>query len=59
MIFDKTCGNVTVTVTEVSPPVIHWATISNASGELRGLRMEDLRDIRHLIDRALAAAKHK
>lgn len=55
-IFDKTCGNVSLTVSDCAD---HWGTITTKNGELRGLKPEDLRDLRHLIDRGLAAAKSK
>lgn len=57
MSFDKTCGNVTVIVAGDGEHL--YAAIEHGSGKLFGLTMEDLRDTRHLIDRALAAAKHK
>ena len=54
MIYKKTCGHFTVEVSDPSPA---WVTISTEDdGEIRGMKVEDLRDLRHLIDRALVAA---
>ena len=54
MIYKKTCGQFTVEVSDPSPA---WVTISTEDGgEIRGMKVEDLRDLRHLIDRALVAA---
>ena len=53
MIYDKTCGNVRLTISDPSPS---WVTITHDEVELRLMRLDELRDLRYLIDRGLEAA---
>lgn len=63
MIYDKTCGNVRLEVydragqhpvAKVSLDELHP---ENATQEIFDFTLEDLRDLRYLIDRALEAGK--
>jgi hypothetical protein len=63
-VFDKTCGMFRLTVSEPSPS---WVTIFPAEAnefdydqhQLRYIRLEDLHDLRYLIDRAIEAAERQ
>jgi hypothetical protein len=52
MIYVNKCGHWKI---EVSPPHPAWITLQWGAAELRHLKVEDLRDLGHLIDRAEAA----
>lgn len=55
MIYDKTCGNVRMSVVEAEGET---RAHINVEADTAGLTLEDLRDLRYLIDRALAAHEH-
>lgn len=57
MIYDKTCGNVRLTVDQHREPAPPMVSIGAQNQVLNRLVLEDLRDLRHLIDAALRAAK--
>lgn len=52
MIYANKCGGWQI---EVSDPHPAWVTLTWGAAELRHITVEDLRDLRHLIDRAEAA----
>lgn len=54
MTYKKTCGNVSL---EVSAPWPTWAVIRVGDYEVRGLRVDDLRDLRHLLGQAIPLAE--
>lgn len=65
MIYDKTCGNVRLIVREpvdFGDPVTAEIEVvptdnNSAHGIVTNMRLEDLRDLRYLIDRALEAGR--
>ena len=52
MIYGNKCGGWCIEVTDPHPA---WVTLSWGAAGLRHIKVEDLRDLRHLIDRAEAA----
>jgi hypothetical protein len=52
VIYQNQCGQFRI---DVSDPHPAWVTITSHGVELRHIKVEDLRDLRHLIDRAEAA----
>jgi hypothetical protein len=52
LIYGNKCGG---WVIEVSDPHPAWVTLTWGAAELRCLKVEDLRDLRHIINRAEAA----
>lgn len=49
MIYQNQCGGWKIGVSDPHPA---WIQIEWGAAEIRGLKVEDLRDLRHLIDRA-------
>jgi hypothetical protein len=52
MIYGNKCGGWEIEVTEPHPA---WVTLRWGAAEIRSIKVEDLRDLRHLIDRAESA----
>lgn len=60
MIYDKTCGRIRLAVKDTpgEPSTAEVEVVTTEAtpyGILTGLRLEDLRDLRYLIDRALGS----
>lgn len=55
---ERSAGKFTVEVWETGAP--QWVIIRTAlGGELRGIEIEDLHDLKHLIERTLATVRQR